>query len=344
MALGANAREAWKLLLTMFDYQNEAGQIPDNVGEMGVSYMVSKPALQGFALDYLMNDCNLNGLTSADYASLYGKLSKFAKWWLVKRDRIGSGIPHYYHADESGWDDATIFKEGLPLQSGDLLAYLILLTEALGVLAVKAGAYADTGLWAAESKRLLDILITQFWNGRQFISRVAETGEIVESGSIAALQPIILGKRLPPEIIDIIAEQLADEKAFLTPGGIVSERLDSPDFTVRGGFMRGNVVAPVQLLLSAGLKRAGKAELAREIASRWCGFACEKGLALMLPPFGFDLSTGLPVNKEDWYKPEDREEKNDRFKNEKKEPETVEPWTSWAAANFLTLAGYILKE
>jgi hypothetical protein len=337
MALGKNAREAWRLLLVMFDYQDESGQIPDSVGEMGVSYLAPKPAIEGFALQYLADNFPLAEISEKDCAELYSKLSKSAKWWLAKRDRIGSGIPHYYHSDESGWDDASIFKEGLPLESGDLLAYLILLADALGKLALKAGAYEEISVWAAQSQRLMDILLAQFWNGRKFASRLAQTGEIVETGSVVALLPIILGKRLPSHIIEAIASRLADDEEFMTPGGIASESLKSPHFTARDGFMLGNVVAPVQTLLAIGLKNAGKEELACEIATRYCDFACEKGLSLTLPPFDYDLSSGQSVKKEERYKPEDRKAKADRFKDEKREAQTVEPWTSWAAANFLVL-------
>jgi hypothetical protein len=366
MAASNNIREAWSLLLNMFDYQNEAGQIPDNVGEIGISYMVSKPAMQGFALEHLLSLANtggraaggasggasaLQGVPSAspgealglpDYDELYCKLSKFAGWWLSKRDRNSSGIPQYYHADESGWDDATIFKKGLPLQSGDLLAWLALLTEACGTLAEKARRPAgESERWARESKRLLSILVDEFWNGRQFISRVAETGEIVESGSIAALQPIILGKRLPSHIIDTIASRLSDEREYLTEGGVVSEILGSPDFAAQAGFMRGNIVAPVQLLVVLGLKNAGKTELARAIAERYCDFACKNGLALMLPPYACDPATGLAIKTEDRYDPDDRDKPEDLFKSEKKEAETIHQWTSWAAASFLTVAGFL---
>ena len=336
-----NVKEAWKLLLVMFDYQNEAGQIPDNVGEIGINYMTTKPALQGFALDYILNQCDISALTKEDYAELYGKLTKFAEWFFAKRDHRGSGIPQYYHPAESGWNDATIFKEGVPLQSGDMLAYLILLTETCGKLASKAGIVDETDKWMNESKRLLDILVKKFWDGRQFISRVAETGEVVESDSIVSLLPIILGKRLPQNIIDTIAERLESEEEFMTSGGIVSEKLGSPEFKIKNAFMRGSIVGPIQQLLVMGLKNAGKGDLAKKIATRYCDLVCEKGLSLTLWPFGNDPATGLPLKEEDIYEPDDRNKKPDRFKNEKKEMETVNPWTSWAAASFLAIAKFI---
>ncbi|MDR0999241.1 MAG: hypothetical protein LBL96_00305 [Clostridiales bacterium] len=343
MAQSLDIKEAWKLLLNMFDYQDAAGQIPDSVGEQGISYRVSKPALQGLAMLYLLETGDASLLSKEDFAALYKKLKKFAGWWFKFRDHAKTGIPQYYHSDESGFDDATIFKEGVPLQSGDLLSWMILLTEALSVLAAKLGENDESDHWANESKRLLNILLAEFWNGKQFISRMAETNEIVEADSIVALLPIILGKRLPADIIDTISQRLADEDEFLTSSGIVSESLKSSEFTGRAGFMKGSIVSPVQLLITLGLKDSGKDELAKDIATRYCDFACEKGLSHMMPPHEYDLASGLSVKKEDWYKPEDFEQKVERFKSEKKEAETVEPWTSWAAANFLTIAGHILN-
>ncbi|MCL2069174.1 MAG: hypothetical protein FWH00_04665 [Oscillospiraceae bacterium] len=353
MARRGKMREAWELLLTMFDYQDSAGQLPDSVGEMGIGYRVSKPIIQGLALNYLLGGGDAAGgsrgdaadeISPEDCAGLYDKLSRFTDWWLTMRDHEKSGIPKYYHPDESGWDDATVFKKGVPLISCDLLAWLVLASEACAALAKKAGMPdGDATRWEDESKRLLNLLIKELWNGKRFVCRVAETGEVVEEDSAVALQPIILGNRLPADIVDAIAEQLEDGNGFLTRGGVVSEKLDSPEFTIRRGFMKGNIVAPMQLLLALGLKDAGKADLARDIATRYCNLVCEKGFSLMLSPWEYDPSTGLAMNKEDIYDPDDWDKAPDIYKCEKKEDETVELWSSWTAACFLTLLSGVME-
>jgi len=344
MAACGDVKKAWQMLLSTFDYQNDNGYIPENIGEMGVNYKAVAPAFQGIAINYILDKCCCDELSKEDYQEMYNKLSRYADWWFVNRDRNGSGIPQYYNTYDSGWRDATIFKEGLPLQSGDLLANLVLLTEACGKLAEKIGLQDVAEKWAIKSKELLDILVKEFWNGSQFISRLAATGEIVEEGSVVSLIPIILGKRLPKDIIDVIESRLADDSQFMTPGGIVSEILDSSEFTIRGAFMRGAIVATVQLLLSMGLKDAGKEDLAKQIATRYLDLACEKGLSMNLSPYDSDLSTGMPMKVQDLYKVEEWDKEPDRFKAEKKEEETVEEWTSCAAASFLAIAGNILKE
>jgi len=345
MALSGNMSEALKFLMNMFDYQNEAGQLPESVGEIGISYRVSQPIIQGFSLLYLLDEGDITALSNKELQDLYEKLSRFTDWWLVKRDHEGSGVPKYYYPDESGWNDATIFKKGVPLMSADLLAWLVLATEACGKLADKLGMKDVVGKWTTESKRLLDFLVKDYWNGEQFISQVAgKNNRVVEEDSIVAMLPIILGKRLPAKIIDVIAEQLGEQGDFMTSGGIVSEKLGSPEFKGRNAFMRGNIVAPVQLLLAFGLKNAGKTELARNIAASYCNLVCEKGLSHTLLPYGYDPSTGLTMKEQDIYDPEDRKNKPDLFKKEKKEPETIEEWSSWAAACFLGILSGVLDK
>ncbi len=260
MASSNNVREAWRMLLTMFDYQNETGQIPNNINDTSISYLAASFPMQGAALDYIFKVSDLGGLKTEDYAELYSKVSRYADWLLTKRDRNRSGIPQYYHADESGWINAAVFKNGRPIQSGDLLAFMVLLTEYCGKLAIMAGIESENSKWMNESGRLLAILENEFWNGRQFISKDAQTGEVVETGLIASLLPIILGKRLREDIINAIANRLANEDEYLTSGNLAAE----PDFT------------PIQHLLLIGLKNAGKEELASKIVNLYCDLVCKK--------------------------------------------------------------------
>jgi len=341
---GSDMKEAWRLLLSMFDYQNEDGQLPDTIGEIGISYKAPKPVFQGFALLYILSRGDTGVLKKKDYEVLYEKLSKYTNWWLAKRDRSGSGLPQYYLPGESGWDDASIFREGVPLHSGDLLAHMVMATEACSVLSEKMGDTKAAARWAKESKRLLSVLVDEFWDGEQFISRVVETGEVVDTKSVVTLLPILLGKRLPKKIVDKIAERLSDEEEFMTTGGIVSEAIQSSKFKLDKAFMRGGIVAPVQLLLAMGLKDAGKKELSQKIASRYCDLVCEKGLSISLSPYVFDISTGQYTKKQDAYKEEEWDRAPDRFKKEKKEPETVNDFSSWAASSFLLIAADILGE
>lgn len=320
MAAGNDISEALKLLLTMFDYQNAAGQLPDSAGDNEISYMVTKPPIQGFALNYIMRHCSFDELPQEKCAELYNCLCKLAVWWLTKRDRNHSGVPQYYHADESGWSDTSLFKKGVPLQSPDLISMLILLTEVCGTLATFAGAsQKESTDWIEESKRLLTVLIQRFWDGRQFTARLAADGGNVDSASTVTFIPIILGRRLPREITEIIAARLMNEEEYLTPGGIASESLKSIYFSdAEECFARGSLIGALQALLVIGLEDAGHVKEAETIASRWCSLCREEGFSVKLEPFS---------NAASQY----------RYKQEN-------VWTSWSGACFLMLAAHLQGE
>ncbi len=251
MASGGDIREAWKMLLSLFDYQNEAGRIPFYISDISISGLAACSPLHGAALDYILNVCDPDELKKEDYAVLYGKMLKYAGWLFDKRDRNKSGIPQYYHAGECGWVDVKAFKNGRPVQSADLLALTVLLAEYCGKLANKAGIEPEAGKWMNESGRLLAILENEFWDGRKFVSKDAQTGEIIEAGVVASLLPVILGKRLREDIVNAVVNRLENEDEFWKD------------------------ISPVSCLLLIGLSNAGKKEFASKIAERYCDIICK---------------------------------------------------------------------
>ena len=296
MAMKNNVREAWNMLLTMFDYQNEKGQMPDNVSDINQYVWVSsKPPVHGWAIDYILKNFDTSSLDSSDYLELYVKLEKYAKWWLEHHDHAGKGIPSYYHCDESGYDEATLFYNGLPVQSPDLLANLALLCEGIGKLAERCGKDADP--WQAKSGKLIDYLVNVMWDGDQFVSIMTATGEKYKCGSVAQLQPIMLGNRLPKHIVDRLARRLTDRDEYLTEAGIATEHLQSERQIIRA-FTKGAVVAPTQMLIVQGLWDSGHRDEARLIASRFLNALLDHGLVLGLHNYRREPVLWNPIERE----------------------------------------------
>ena len=86
--------------------------------------------------------------------------------------------------------------------------------------------FKEAEAWSGRSKKLLNTVITEFWDGEKFITRV--NGAPVESMSAVCYLPIMLGRHLPQHIIDKVAEKLTDETAFLSPIGLCGESMKSP--------------------------------------------------------------------------------------------------------------------
>jgi hypothetical protein len=94
MALAGNVRRAWDFLLTMFEYQDELGGIPDHISDRNqMTWISTKPPLFGFAVVYILENYDVSGLAIEDYEELYNKLARYTKWWFTHHDHSHSGIP-----------------------------------------------------------------------------------------------------------------------------------------------------------------------------------------------------------------------------------------------------------
>ena len=326
MAMEKNVREAWRLLNVFFDYQNECGGVPDSISDLSqISWATTKPPLFGYAVCYILDNFGTSDLRSNDFASLFTKLAAYTKWWFTHRDHSGTGVPAYYHPDESGYDEATLFNEGLPIVAPDLQAYIVMCCEACSRLAELSGFESEAETWRAESKRVLDYLVDTLWDGEQFLAYLPAKKMMYKCGSLAQLQPIMLGSRLPQEIIDILAKRIFDSEEFLTAYGLASENLKSEKLVMRS-YTRGAVISPTQMLIINGLYDAGRKESAQMLAIRYLNALTHMGLALGIhsyriePVLGNIIAaeqTGLAVGY---------------------------PFSSWVGSIFLSLSGRILKD
>ena len=326
MAMENNVREAWNMLLAMFAYQNELGAIPDALSDLSqLQWIAPKPPIFGFAACYVLDNFDTSALGTGDYDALYAPLVKFTNWWFTEHDHKKTGYASYYHSDESGYDEATLFDKGCPIQSPDLQAYMVMLCEACSRLAALTGRPEEAERWMGESKRVLKFLTDELWDGEQFRAKIPATGELYKCGSIAQLKPIMLGSRLPKEIVTKIRDRLLDEEEYLTDCGIASEHLKSEHLAVRA-FTRGAVTAPSQCLMLLGLYEAGEVEAARFITSRYLNALMGKGLGLALYTHRVEPVTGaaLPLMETT--------------------PMSIGYWFSaWVASIFLILANKIMK-
>ena len=102
-------------------------------------------------------------------------------------------------------------------------------------------------------------MIDAMWNGERFVALVPGTHEVVATDSFLYYLPIVLGKRLPQEIIDKLAADLSVEGDLLTPYGLSCEKMStSDDFDVARAMAKGTIIPPSNLLIATGLYEAGE--------------------------------------------------------------------------------------
>jgi hypothetical protein len=274
MALTADVPAAVDQFMTMFDNQDEYGALPDYFNDAAISSNFSKPPVHGWALEWLMRRAEFDDSFLAD---AYQALTGWTNWWFTYRDYDGDGFPQYNHGNDSGWDNSTAFLQFVPIESPDLMAFLVIQMEVLATLARRLGRPADQALWADHSTRFLGRFLNEFWVDGRFIARHAITHEQVNCDSLLMYVPLVLGQRLPPGIFDDLADGLS-EHGFVTDFGLATESPRS-QYYEPDGYWRGPIWAPSTMIIVDGLLRGGREQLARDIARRFCSTVARGGMA-----------------------------------------------------------------
>lgn len=284
MALTENNFDlAWDQYMIFFDNQDESGLIPDYMNNEYSYWNCSKPPIHGWTLLWMLK--RTDKISIDHLQEIYEPLAKWTYWYFNSRDCNSNGFPEYHHGNDSGWDNSTVFHEGIPVESPDLCAFLVLQMEALSKVAGLLHLQDEEKSWKKRSHTLLENMINHFWVGDRFVAYYL--GKKVDTGdSLLLFMPIILGKRLPSEIRLKLIEGLKDESRFLTRNGLATESTSS-SFYISDGYWRGPIWAPSTMLLIDGLITSGEEDFAQDLAGRYCEMATRSGMAE-----NFDAITG----------------------------------------------------
>lgn len=286
LALGQGDPElARDQLLTIFDHQAASGGLPDYVSNDHLVWGFCKPPIHGWAVRRMMR----GGWAGEQLPLLYDHLERATDWWLLRRDDVGDGLPVYRHGNDCGWDNSTVFDLGAPVQSPDLLAFLALQTEVLAELAGRLGRGDAERRWRDRSEGILASLLSRFWTGDRFVARLARTGEPIASESTLLHLPLVLGRRLPADVLRRSLARLKGRGGPLTEHGLATEPPTSEKF-IPNGYWRGAIWAPTTLLVIDGVADAGELELARQMARSFCDMCRTGGFAE-----NFNALTGEPL-------------------------------------------------
>jgi len=279
-----NPALAWDQFMVMFDAQDEFGALPDYINDVESVWNFVKPPIHGWALQRLLE--RNPALGQERLAEAYAPLCHWTNWWLSYRDTDGDGLPEYNHGNDSGWDNATIFAHGVPVEAPDLAAFLVYQMDVLSDIAGRLGRTAEADQWQRRADDLLEKLLTAFWRGDHFVARHARSHETIAADSLILYLPLLLGKRLPDEVIRHLVDDLKDPNRFLTEHGLATEHPTSPYYQA-DGYWRGPIWAPSTMLLVDGLNAVGEREFARELSRRFCALVARSGMAE-----NFDALTG----------------------------------------------------
>ena len=224
---------AWLMAISSLAFTDAAKAV-----DMLLAYPVGLPPVAGIAAARLLDDDMLCDSRNEIY-KIYAALETIARKCVKKRSLDSNGLSFYMYRFESGLETSPeFFNVGEPVFAPDLNAYLIIVGEVLGKLAKMEYDVGIGNKWEAYARALKAQLIAELWDGEDFIAKNAYSGEASAPDKYLSLVPIVLGSRLPEEIIRKLASK------------IDAQAVDSA----------------IGLLLVGGLYDAGEKETAKKLA------------------------------------------------------------------------------
>lgn len=278
---------ALEQFMIFFDNQDISGVFPDLINDKSCSWSFNKPPIQGLIMKEIIDKTNTYVFNNDVLLEIYEPMCRWTNWWLNCNDYNHNGVPQYKHGNDCGWDNSTVFHKGTPVESPDLLSFLILQLEFLGEIAAILGKDKDSNHYYFLANEKLILLIKLFWTKDGFVARL-NNGDICSVGdSLLLYVPLILGERLPSYIREKLISDLMEEGRFLTENGLATESLKSPYYE-DDGYWRGPIWAPSTFLIVRGLEACDELGFATEIKKRFCSMCNKNGMAE-----NFDAKSGV---------------------------------------------------
>lgn len=279
--LGAKYPElAYAQLKIFIDTQDESGAYPDFVNDKFVSYNCIKPPIFAYVYEKLM-EVNDYFKDKDKLREIYDSTKNVMKYFDLYRTYEGR-LPHYKHGNDSGWDNASLFHKGMPVESPDLASFLIRTYDILSRFAKILGEAAEVKRFTERADSLFDLLMERLYDKDGFFGRYGKQAEKIDIRSSLILRlPVLIGYRLDREIMDQLVADL--EENFETTYGLATEMLTSPYYK-ENGYWLGPIWAPVTYLFFDSLVSNGYRETGKRIRDKFLNLTLAGGMAENFDP------------------------------------------------------------
>lgn len=282
MMLSSKDPELAMAQLNVFmEHQDDSGIYADFINDKFVSFNCCKPPIHAWAYANMrkrhafFND-------KAVVARVYDSLARATNYWLRYRRTDDLKLPVYHHGNDSGWDNASIFHDGIPVEAPDLTAHLIRQMDILSSMAEELQLEAEALAWKNRSNELFELLMERLYMNGSFVARYAPEDRIIEhQDSLILMLPLVIAYRLPREIADQLVQHLVER--FESNYGLCTESHASSLYK-ENGYWLGPIWAPVTYLFIDALQNNGYNEFATRLASKFMELTLVGGMAENFDP------------------------------------------------------------
>lgn len=258
---------AWGQLKIFMDNQDSCGVYADYINEAGTSFNCTKPPIHAWAFQK-MSAQNAFFLQKEIQEEAYESFCRVTDYWLCCRRTPGAVMPVYFHGNDSGWDNASVFHRGFPVESPDLSAFLIYQMDVLSRMAQELHRPEESATWKKKADEMYGRFFERFFiNGRLCAWYTPERQQIMEGDSLLMYMPLQIAYRMEKKTADELVRQMLER--FETPYGLATENPRS-EYYKTGGYWLGPVWAPVMYLMIDALRDNGYEQEARRLAEKFC--------------------------------------------------------------------------
>lgn len=152
------------------DNQDSCGVYADYINEAGASFNCTKPPIHAWAFQK-MSAQNAFFLQKEIQEEAYESFCRVTDYWLCCRRTPGAVMPVYFHGNDSGWDNASVFHRGFPVESPDLSAFLIYQMDVLSRMAQELHRPEESAAWKKKRMKCMGAFSNDFYK-RQIVRMV----------------------------------------------------------------------------------------------------------------------------------------------------------------------------
>jgi glycogen debranching enzyme len=175
---------------------------------------------------------------------VYNTIKQLTQFWMNYRTSE-NGLPYYIHGNESGWDNGTFFRDGVPMNTPDLSAFLIRQMDFLSNLSKDIGLKNESVQWKERADALFESFMVQLYDDEFIAYKPFNQVTIRSHHTLQRFLPLMIHYRLDNDIKDKMTKEIED--LFLTDFGLATESVESPLYR-KNGYWRGPIWAPTMLM------------------------------------------------------------------------------------------------
>ncbi|MFK9094754.1 amylo-alpha-1,6-glucosidase [Bacillus salipaludis] len=271
---------AFAQLKIFMDTQDVSGAYPDFVNDKFISYNCIKPPIFAYVYEQLMEKNDYFKDTHR-LKWVYESTKKVMNYYDQYRTFQGR-LPHYKHGNDSGWDNASLFHVGMPVEAPDLASFLVRTYDILSSFAERLGEKVEAVRFKERADKMFNLLIERLFDEEGFYGSVGKNAEKIEIRSSLILRlPVLIGYRLEKDVMDQLVSDL--EANFETKYGLATESVNSPHYK-DNGYWLGPIWAPVTYLFIDALKKNGYEEAGNRLRDKFLELTLVGGMAENFDP------------------------------------------------------------